>query len=39
MGNNIKKIKLEDLGYGAFFESNLKKLGLDSYSVRQGLTN
>ena len=33
MGNNIKRIKLEDLGYGAFFESNLKKIGLDNYSV------
>ena len=30
---NTKKMKLEDLGYGAFFESNLEKLDLDSYSV------
>src|SRR4030042_5891904 len=28
-----KKIKLEDLGYGPFFESNLKKLELDKYLV------
>jgi ribosome biogenesis GTPase len=33
MGNNIKKIKLKDLGYDTFFESNLKKLGLDNNSV------
>src|SRR4030065_2460765 len=33
MSNETKKIKLEDLGYGAFFESNLKKLELDSYSI------
>jgi len=33
MGNNIKKIKLEDLGYDTFFESNLKKLGLDNNLV------
>jgi ribosome biogenesis GTPase len=33
MGNNIKKIKLEDLGYDTFFESNLIKLGLDNNSA------
>ena len=25
--------KIEDLGYGIFFESNRKKLGLDGFSV------
>ncbi|MFA5386523.1 MAG: ribosome small subunit-dependent GTPase A [Candidatus Paceibacterota bacterium] len=29
----ITKIKIEDLGYGIFFESNRKKLELDSFSV------
>ena len=29
----ITKIKIEDLGYGTFFESNRKKLKLDSFSV------
>jgi len=33
MGANAKKMKLEDLGYGAFFESNLEKLDLDNYLV------
>lgn len=37
MGNNIKKIKLKDLGYSTFFESNLKKIGLDNYSVARVL--
>lgn len=29
----ITKIKIEDLGYGIFFESNRKKLKLDGFSV------
>jgi ribosome biogenesis GTPase len=29
----ITKIKIEDLGYGIFFESNRKKLELDGFSV------
>jgi len=29
----ITKIKIEDLGYGKFFESNRKKLKLDDFSV------
>ena len=33
MGTNTKAMKLEDLGYGAFFESSLRKLDLDDYSV------
>jgi len=33
MDNDVKKTNLEDLGYGAFFESNLKRLELDSYLV------
>jgi len=30
---NINKIKLEDLGYNDFFETNRNKLGLDKFSV------
>lgn len=33
MGTNTEKMKLDNLGYGVFFESNLKKLGLDNYLV------
>jgi len=33
MSSNIKNISLEDLGFNAFFESNLRALGLDSNSV------
>lgn len=32
-GSAIRKIKLEDLGYSAFFESSLKNLGLSKYPV------
>lgn len=31
--SEITKIKIEDLGYSAFFESNRKKLKLDGFSV------
>jgi ribosome biogenesis GTPase len=31
--NEINKMKLEDLGYSAFFESNRRALGLDGYEV------
>ncbi len=33
MDIEVKKIKIEDLGYDTFFESNRKKLKLDSFSV------
>ena len=33
IGNNMKKIELEDLGYDAFFESNLKKSEFKDYLV------
>ncbi|MDD5222008.1 MAG: hypothetical protein PHY10_02415 [Patescibacteria group bacterium] len=31
--NGAVKIKIEDLGYNTFFESNRKKLKLDNFSV------
>ena len=33
MDSEVKKIKIEDLGYNAFFESNRNKLKLDGFSV------
>ncbi|MFA6437279.1 MAG: ribosome small subunit-dependent GTPase A [Candidatus Paceibacterota bacterium] len=33
MNSEVKKIKIEDLGYDTFFESNRKKLKLDNFSV------
>ena len=33
MSGTIKKTKIEDLGFSAFFESSLKELGLDESSV------
>jgi ribosome biogenesis GTPase len=33
MNNEVKKIKNEDLGYNAFFESNRNKLKLEGFSV------
>ncbi len=33
MNSEIKKIKIEDLGYNAFFKSNRKKLKLDGFSI------
>jgi len=33
MIREVKKIKIEDLGYNAFFESNRNKLKLDGFSI------
>jgi len=33
MNREIEKIRIEDLGYDAFFESNRKKLKLDDFSI------
>ena len=33
MNSEVKKIKIEDLGYDAFFKSNRNKLKLDGFSV------
>lgn len=38
MNNEIKTIKLEDLGYYDFFESNRKNLGLDDFLVARVIT-